>query len=180
MNRPELMALPSASAPSRLRRSSVFRKLGVDVALLAAVQIVCFLILVRLEPRFFIIHLYQMIPYVAILVLVGYSLHRWAYTIGALVSIVWLGLAYTAGLLGLAVERLRTSANSGIAANFPAGLALATAAVAVLMIVLFRVHWTKEHSERRANRRIFFLSLAFVAVYYIALLHWFWDMIRNA
>jgi len=159
---------------------AVLRKPGRDVALLAAVQIVCFLMLMILEPRFFIIHLYQMIPYGAILLLVGYSLDRWAYAIGGLVSMVWLGLAYMAGLLGSAVERLRTPANSATTDILIAVLALATAAVAVLMTVLCRVHWVKEDTERRANRRIILLSSAMVCSYYLVLAHWFWNMIRDA
>lgn len=161
------------------QRSVVFSKPGRDVALLAVVQIVWFLMLTQLEPRFFIIHLYQMIPYAAILVLVGYSLDRWAYAIGALVSIFWLGLSYMADLLSAAVERLWAPGNSYTADNVVAVLVLATAALAVLMIVVCRVHWVKEDSERRANRRILLLSLAIVGAYYLVLGHWFWDMIRD-
>ena len=90
MNRPELTALPTAGFPARLHWMALFQKPGRDVALLATTQLVCFLILTRFEPGFFIIHLYQTLPYVAILLLVGYSLDRWAYAIGGLVSIVWL------------------------------------------------------------------------------------------
>ncbi len=180
MHRPDLTALPTAAAPARFRRVPVLRKPGRDVAVVAALQILCFLILTRLEPRFFIIHLYQMIPYATILLLVGYSLDRWAYAIGGLASLVWLTLAHMAGLLGSAVERLRTHGNSDTTANLVAVLALTTAVMAVLMTVLWRVHWVKERSKPQANRRIFFLSLAIVAVYYIVLLRWFWDMIRDA
>lgn len=158
----------------------MFRKPGRDVALLAATQIVCFLVLTRLEPHYFIIHLYQMIPYAAILLLVGYSLDRWAYAVGAFVSIAWLGLAYIAGLLGSAVERLGTPWNSNTADNLVTVLALATALLAVLMIVLCRVHWFKGDSERRANLRVFLLSLAMVGAYYLVLAHWFWDMISDS
>jgi hypothetical protein len=161
------------------RGSSGLAKPGRDIAALAGIQIVCFLVLTRFEPRFFIIHLYQMVPYAAILLLVGYSLLRWAYAIGALVSILWLGLAYEAGLLGSAVERLRIPANSDTAANLVAVLALVTGVVAVLMTVLCRVHWVKGDSQSRANRRVFLLSLAMVCAYYLVLAHWFWDMIRD-
>lgn len=180
MNRQDLTALPTAAVPSRLRRVMVFQKPGRDVALLAAVQIVCLLSLTPLEPRFLIVHLYETIPYAAILLLISYSLDRWAYAIGGLVAIVWLGLAYVAGLLGSAVERLRTPGNSNTADNFVAVLLLMTAVVAVLMTMLCRIHWVKDHSEHRANRRIFLLSLAMVGAYYLVLAHWFWDMISNA
>lgn len=54
-----------------------------------------------------------------------------------------LALAYIAGLLGSAVERLGTPWNSNTADNLVAVLALATVLLAVLMIVLSRVHWFK-------------------------------------
>ena len=56
--------------------------------------------------------------------------------IGPLVSLRWLGLAYMAGMLGLAVERVPTCGNSSPEANVVALFALATAVVAVLMTVL--------------------------------------------
>lgn len=40
-----------------------------DVATLAGAQILCFLLLTHLEPNFFLIHLYQSILYIAILVM---------------------------------------------------------------------------------------------------------------
>ena len=99
--------------------------------------------------------------------------------IGPLVSIVWLGLAYMAGLLSSAVERLRTFGGNNLNDNLVALLALATAIVAVLMTVLCRIHWVKEYSGRERGWRTFFISLGTVVVYYGILLHWFWDMIPN-
>jgi len=156
-----------------------FLKPGRDVALLASVQIILFLALTRLEPRFFVIHLYQLIPYIAIVLLVGYRQERWAYMIGPLVSLVWLGLAYTAGLPGLAVERLRTFESSSLEANVVALFALTTAVLAVFLTVLCRVQWVKEYSGRGRTWRTFLVSLGIVVAYYGILLRWFWDMIPN-
>jgi len=147
---------------------------------LALVQIFCFLALARLEPRFFIIHLYQLIPYVAILLLVAYGRQRWAYTIAPLISIAWFGLVYMAGLLGSAVERLRSPENFRSDANFVAILAVVTATVAVLMTALCRIHWVKEYAGRGRSWRTFLASLGIVLVYYGILLRWFWDMIPDA
>jgi hypothetical protein len=153
---------------------------GCDVAVLAGVQIACFLALTRLESRFFIIHLYQLIPYVAILLLVGYGQQRWAYMIGPLVSLAWLTLASVAGLLSSAVERLRTFGSFSTDANLVTLLAIVTATLAVLMTMLCRIHWVKEYSGRGPTWRPFFISLGIVVAYYAILLRWFWDMIPNA
>jgi len=91
MNRPKPMGLAVADNSLHSRAMTAFLKPGRDLAILAGLQIICFLALTRLEPRFFIIHLYQLIPYVAIVLLVGYGQERWAYMLGPLVSLAWLG-----------------------------------------------------------------------------------------
>lgn len=173
MNQQELAgSLPDDAVP-RTQSLGALRKSSRDVAALAVVQITCTLALTRLEPRFSIIHLYQLIPYVAILILIGYGQARWAYMIGPLVSIVWLGLAYCAGLLGSAEERLRTFGDNGFDINVTALLALITAVVAVLMTVLSHIHWAKEFAGRRLALRTFLISIGIAIVYYAALLRWF-------
>jgi len=157
-----------------------FQKPGRDVAILAGVQIIVFLALARLEPRFFLIHVYQLIPYVAIVLLIGYGREGWAYIIGPLVSLGWLVLASTAGLLTSAIERFRTLGAFSMDANLVAFLAIVTAAAAVLMTTLCRIHWVKDYARHGRTWRTFFVSLAIVVVYYLVLLRWFWDMIPNA
>ena len=179
MNRRKLTSLAAGDDSPHTRGMPVFVKPGLDIAILAGVQVTCFLALTRLEPRFFTIHLYQLIPYVAIMLLIGYGRERWAYMIGPLVSFAWLGLANMAGLLGSAVERLRTFGSSGADADFVAFFALATAVIAVLITALSRVHWVKEYSGRGRPWRTFLISLGIVVAYYGVLLHWFWDMIPN-
>ena len=175
----KLTGIASAEDSLRIRGTTAFLKPGRDIAVLAGLQIIFFLVLTRLEPRFFIIHLYQLIPYAAIALLVGYRRERWAYMIGPLVSFAWLGLAYTAGVLDSAVERLRTLGSSEPDANLVALFALATAVVAVLLIVLSRIHWMKEYSGHDRTWRTFLVSLGIVVAYYGVLLHWFWDMMRS-
>lgn len=179
MKRIELTGLAAGDHSLRTRGIPTFLKPGRDVAMLAAVQIICFLALTRLEPRFFIIHLYQLIPYVAILLLVGYGQERWAYMAGPLVSLAWLTLASTAGLLSSAVEHLRTFGSFTTDANLVTLLAIVTATVAVLMTTLCRIHWVKEYSGRGRTWHTFLVTLAIVVAYYAILLRWFWDMIPN-
>lgn len=151
-----------------------------DIATLAAAQIACFLLLSHLEPNFFLIHLYQSILYIAILVMLFYMEDRWAYMIGMLASVVWLGLAYEAGILGSGVRQLSDFRASSMTANLVGMAALATALLAVLMIVFCGRHWMKEYSGLGKARSTFFVSLGIVAVYYGTLLRFFWDMIPNA
>jgi hypothetical protein len=151
-----------------------------DIATLATVQIACFSLLANLEPSFFLIHLYESILYIAILVMLFYMVDRWAYMIGMLASAVWLGLAYETGILGRAVGQMSELRTADWTANLVGLGALLTALVAVLMIVFCGRHWLKEYSGLGKTRRTFFVSLGIVAVYYGTLLRFFWDMIPNA
>ncbi len=47
-----------------------------DIATLAGVQTLCFLVLTHLEPNFFLIHSYHSILYIAILVMLFYMEDR--------------------------------------------------------------------------------------------------------
>jgi len=50
-----------------------------DIATIATLQVVCFSVLTHFEPQFFLLHLYQTIIYMAILILLFYMEDRWAY-----------------------------------------------------------------------------------------------------
>ena len=151
-----------------------------DVATVAGAQIVCFLLLTHLEPNFFLIHLYQSILYIAILVMLFYMEDRWAYMIGMLASVVWLGLAYESGILGSGVHQLSELRTSNLTANLVGMAALTTGLLAALMIVFCGRHWMKEYSGLGKARSTFFVSLGIVVVYYGTLLRFFWEMIPNA
>ena len=151
-----------------------------DVATVAGAQIVCFLLLTHLEPNFFLIHLYQSIPYIAILVMLFYMEDRWAYMIGMLASVVWLGLAYESGILGSGVHQLSELRTASLTANLLGMAVLTTGLLAVLMIVFCGRHWMREYSGLGKARSTFFVSLGIVVVYYGTLLRFFWEMIPNA
>jgi hypothetical protein len=150
-----------------------------DIAILATVQIACFSLLAHLEPNFFLIHLYESILYIAILVMLFYRIDRWAYMIGMLASVVWLGLAYETGILGRAVAQMSELRKADWTANLVGLGALLTALVAVLMIVFCGRRWLKEYSGLGKTRRTFFVSLGIVAAYYGILLRFFWDMMPS-
>ena len=151
-----------------------------DIATLAGAQILCFLFLTHLEPNFFLVHLYQSILYIAILVMLFYMEDRWAYMIGMLASFVWLGMAYATGILGGAVRQLGELRSGTASANAVGFIALMTALIAVLMIIFTGRRWKKEYAGLGKGRITFLVSLGIVAVYYGVLIVFFWQMIPNA
>lgn len=148
-----------------------------DVATLAGAQIICFLMLTHLEPGLFLIHLYEAIGYIAILVMLFYMKDRWAYMIGMLVSLAWLVLAFFSGILGATFRELARLQLPASGTGVIALLALATALIAVLMIAVCGRHWMEEYSGLGKSTSTFLVSLGCVAVYYGILGRFFWAMI---
>lgn len=150
-----------------------------DIATLAGAQIVCFVVLTHLEPSFYLLHLYQSILYIAILVMLFYMEDRWAYMIGMLASGVWLGMAYASGMMGTAVRQF-VARTAGTSATAVGAITILTALIAVLMIAFCGRHWKKEYSGLGKTASTFSFSLGIVVVYYGILIVWFWNMIPKA
>lgn len=150
-----------------------------DIATLAGAQIVCFVVLTHLEPSFYLLHLYQSILYIAILVMLFYMEDRWAYMIGMLASAVWLGMAYASGMLGTAIRQF-VERSAGTSTTAVGAITILTAVIAILMIALCGRHWKKEYAGLGKTTRTFAVSLGVVAVYYGILILWFWNMIPKA
>jgi hypothetical protein len=150
-----------------------------DVAALAGLQVVCFLVLTHLEPSLFLIHFYEAILYIALLVMLFYMEDRWAYMIGILASVFWLGLAYVSGILSSAIRQLFETRSGVEGVQTVALVALITGLIAILMIGCCSRHWMKEYSGLGKARNTFLVSLGCVAVYYGVLGRFFWAMIPN-
>jgi hypothetical protein len=148
-----------------------------DIATIAALQVVCFSVLSRFEPQFFLLHLYQTIIYMAILILLFYMEDRWAYMIGMLAPVAWLGMVFATGLLGGAARQvLRIVRGEGLT-NDVSFIAAISAVLSILMIIFCARHWKREYSGLGKTASTFAVSVGVVAVYYGILAIWFWNMI---
>jgi hypothetical protein len=148
-----------------------------DIATICGAQILCFFLLTRYEPEFFLLHLYQTVLYMAILIMLFYMEDRWAYMIGMLAPIVWLGMAYATGLLGGAFRQIWLILQGHVPSNPVTLLAAATAVLAVLMVVFCGRHWKKEYAGLGKSLSTFAVGAGVVVVYYGILVAWFWAMI---
>jgi hypothetical protein len=150
-----------------------------DIATLSGLQVICFLLLTRYEPEFFLLHLYQSILYIALLIMLFYMEDRWAYMIGILAPIAWLGLAFSTGLLGGAAREAGILLR-GHRPNNPVSLiAAVTAILGILMVAFCGRHWMKEYAGLGKSLSTFAVSFGVVVVYYGILVIWFWTMIPN-
>jgi len=148
-----------------------------DIATIAGAQVICFLLLSHLEPQFFLLHFYQTIIYIAMLIMLFYMEDRWAYMIGMLAPAVWLGMVFATGLLGGAARQVwRVTRGQGFN-NEVSFVAAISALLSVLMIVFCARHWKREYAGLGKTISTFAVGVGVVALYYGILAFWFWNMI---
>ncbi len=148
-----------------------------DIATIASLQVVCFLLLSHLEPQFFLLHFYQTIIYLAILIMLFYMEDRWAYMIGMLAPAAWLLMVFSTGLLGGAARQvIRLLRGDGLN-NTVSFVAAISTILGLLMIAFCAKHWRKEYAGLGKAMSTFAVSASVVAVYYAILAVWFWNLI---
>jgi hypothetical protein len=148
-----------------------------DIATVAGAQVICFLLLTHLEPQYFLLHFYQTLIYIAILIMLFYMEDRWAYMIGILAPATWLVMAFSTGLMGGGVRQVWRLARGEALTNQVSLIAAITTVLSVAMIALCGRHWKKEYAGLGKTLSTFAVSLGIVAVYYAILVIWFWNMV---
>src|SRR3974390_2602023 len=116
-----------------------------DIATLAGAQVVCFLLLSHLEPDFFLLHFYQTIIYMALLILLFYMEDRWAYMIGILAPAAWLVMACATEILGGAIRQVAHIGQGAAMSNLVSIVAAITAVLSLLMIAACVRHCQGEY-----------------------------------
>ncbi len=147
-----------------------------EIAALASLQVICFLLLTHLEPDFFLLHFYQTIVYLAIMIMLFYMEDRWAYMIGMVAPAVWLLLTFSTGLLGSAARQIVGFGQGHGMTNPVSFVAAMSAILSLLMIGACARRWQKEYAGLGKSASTFAISLGIVAVYYGILVAWFWRM----
>jgi hypothetical protein len=151
-----------------------------DIATIASLQVICFLLLSHLEPQFFLLHFYQTIIYVAMLVMLFYMEDRWAYMIGMLAPAAWLVMVFATGILGGAARQVLRLLRGDGSNNAVSWVAAISTLLALLMIAFCAKHWKKEYAGLGKAMSTFAVSASVVAVYYAILAVWFWNLIPAA
>ncbi len=151
-----------------------------EIAALSALQVICFLLLSHLEPDFFLLHFYQTIIYLAILIMLFYMEDRWAYMIGIVAPAFWLIMSFSTGLLGGAVRQILQLGSGHSLSNGVSFLAAVTALLSLLTMATCLRRWMKEYAGLGKSLNTFAITFGIVAVYYGILVAWFWHMIPFA
>ena len=151
------------------------------IATLAGLLMLSFLLLSNYEPQFFLLHFYQSLIYLVIILMLFYFEDRYAYMLGMIAPAVWLLLLYATGVLGGAWKQVGHQISGLMHAHLPDNrisfLAAVTSVLSVLMIGFCAYRWKREYSGLGKGRTTFLVSLVAVILYYAILITWFWHSI---
>lgn len=147
------------------------------IATLSGALMVSFLLLSHYEPQFFLLHFYQSLIFLVIILMLFYFEDHWAYMLGMMAPAVWLLLTFSTGLLGGAARQVSHILHARTPDNAVSMLAAITAVLSVAMISICAYRWKREFAGLGMGRSTFLWSLAVVIIYYGVLVGWFWQSI---
>jgi hypothetical protein len=142
------------------------------IASLAFALALCFLFLSRFDTQFFLVHFYESLIYLAIVLMLFYFEDRWAYMMGMVAPAAWLGLTGLWGGLRNLPQQVSPAFHPG-GAFFPVGLLTVFAIVlSVAMIASCANRWRREFAGLGKGRSTLLVSLGIVAAYYAVIVVW--------
>ncbi len=150
------------------------------IATLAGLLMLCYMFLSHLEPDFFLLHLYQSLIYLVIILMLFYFEDHYAYMLGMMAPTVWIVMSLSTGLMGMALRQVKWiffPPYPGHKADAVALMAAVTAVLAVLMIGFCAYRWKREFAGMGRGLSTFFVSLGVIVVYYGVLVFLFTKMI---
>jgi len=142
------------------------------VASIALALATCFLLLSHFDPQFFLVHFYESLIYLAIVLMLFYFEDRWAYMLGILAPAAWLVLfTLIGGMTGILhqVMLVLTLQQPDFAAHF---LAAITLILAVFLMIFCAYRWRREFADAHKGWSTFLVCLGVVIVYYGAMVIW--------
>jgi hypothetical protein len=149
------------------------------IATLAGLLMVCFLLLSHFEPQYFLLHFYQALIYLIIILMLFYFEDQWAYALGILTPAVWLLLTFATGLLGGALRQVSRLMQAQRPTNEVSLLVALMAALALGLIAVCTYRWKRELAGLGKGWQTFGVSFLVVVVYYTILVAWFWNLVPS-
>lgn len=149
------------------------------IATLSAGLMLCFLLLSHFDPQFFLIHFYESLIYVVIVLMLFYWEDRWAYTLGVVAPASWLFLTFVARGFGEFIRQFAGLFRSDVAADPTGFLGGVISVLSVALIVNCAYRWKKEFAGLKKGARTFAVSFGVVAAYYAVMIAWFWRAVET-
>lgn len=142
------------------------------IATLSAGLIICFLLLSYFDSQFYLIHFYESLMYLAIILMLFYFEDRWAYMLGMVAPTIWLMLTYLAGAMPGMLRQVNLVAHlqqPDYGANL---VGAAIVGLSVIMIVFCAYNWRRQFAGLHKSLRTMAVSTTIAAVYYGVMVVW--------
>lgn len=142
------------------------------IATVAVALGLCFLLLSHFDSQFFLIHFYESLIYLAIVLMLFYFEDRWAYMMGIVAPTTWLVLTLAwSSSRGLAhnISTVFAPSNAFFATGVLTTLALV---LSVALIGMCAYRWRREFSGLPKGWNTLLVSALVVAAYYAVLVLW--------
>ena len=142
------------------------------IASLALALALCFLLLSHFDAQFFLIHFYESLIYLTIVLMLFYFEDRWAYMMGIVAPAAWLALTgLWGGLRGLP-QQISPAFHPG-SSFFPVGLlTLLVIALSISMMACCANRWRHEFTGLGKGLSTLLVAVGVVAAYYAILVLW--------
>jgi hypothetical protein len=142
------------------------------IATIGLALALCFLLLSHFDSQFFLIHFYESLIYLAIVLMLFYFEDRWAYMMGIVAPAIWLALTATWSGIPAIGRQISRAFHPG-SAFFPTDLlTTAASALSVLLIVCSANRWRHEFAGLRKGWSTLFISLGIATAYYAVVVVW--------
>lgn len=146
------------------------------IATIGLALALCFLLLSHFDSQFFLIHFYESLIYLAIVLMLFYFEDRWAYMMGIVAPAIWLALTATWSGIPAIGRRVSSAFHPGSAFWGTDFLTTVALAFSVVLIVCCANRWRHEFAGLRKGWSTLMVSVAIASVYYavvvVWILHW--------
>jgi hypothetical protein len=146
------------------------------IATLAGLLMLCYILLSHFDTTYFLMHLYQSLIYLVIILMLFYFEDQYAYMLGMIAPAASLLMMVATGLITTGLRQvvwLFRPPYPDHRADPVALMAAVTAVVLTLMIVFCAIRWKREYAGTGKGLTTFLVSLGVVVVYYGVLIFWF-------
>jgi hypothetical protein len=146
----------------------VHRGIATNTTMLA----LCFLLLSHFDSQFFLIHFYESLIYIAIVLMLFYFEDRWAYMMGMVAPAIWLVLTTSWNGASSIWRQALNAFHPGdpfFATDF---LTTAAYVLSVVLIVSCANRWRREFGGLNKGWSTFLVSFAIAAAYYAVVVFW--------
>jgi len=142
------------------------------IASLASAIMICFLLLGHFDQQFFLIHFYESLVFLAIVLMLFYMLERWAYMLGMLVPSVWLLLTFAMGAWSGFARQVKVALHFRQPDSAADLLGAITAGLCVALIIVCARHWKREFAGLGKGWSTFWICFGVTTAYYALLVLW--------